>query len=263
MKKIENILSKKQKLGSPVHDEIAKIVNQGAESAVDHKNKEVHELVDKYVRPQNCEFLEVPKVNQVLWNSKHPNVSKMLTDPCKELRVNEDEKISPNYLFGDRENLERMKEIDDSTKLDNKMKVKSAWNRDKAHVHEVEDANFRHDDFNKIENGNWEYVKETTTRPKIPQIRQWRFQREKWIQKQFFSQKGPDTTRSEETFQQEREGESGPLERYKHSYSNVSTFINLNCLQNTTDNYVAGKIAYYSETWKTITSDRNLLNIVC
>ncbi|CAC5374960.1 unnamed protein product [Mytilus coruscus] len=45
MKRVENILSKKPKLGSPVHEEIAKIVNQGAESAVDHKNKEVQELV--------------------------------------------------------------------------------------------------------------------------------------------------------------------------------------------------------------------------
>ncbi|VDI11603.1 Hypothetical predicted protein [Mytilus galloprovincialis] len=49
------------------------------------------------------------------------------------------------------------------------------------------------------------------------------------------------------------------------SNSNVSTctLLNLNCLHNTTDNFVAGKISQYSETWKTITSDRNLLNIVC
>ncbi|XP_071127737.1 uncharacterized protein [Mytilus edulis] len=49
------------------------------------------------------------------------------------------------------------------------------------------------------------------------------------------------------------------------SNSNVSTctLLILNCLHNTTDNFVAGKISQYSETWKTITSDRNLLNIVC
>lgn len=41
-KKVEKILSKKPKLGSPVHEEIANIVNQGPESAVDHKNKEFH-----------------------------------------------------------------------------------------------------------------------------------------------------------------------------------------------------------------------------
>ncbi|VDI11604.1 Hypothetical predicted protein [Mytilus galloprovincialis] len=84
MKKVENILSKKPRLGSPVHDEIAKIVNQGAESAVDHKNKEVQELVDKFVRPENCEFLEVPKVNKVLWSSKE--TSKRLKDNDRSLQ---------------------------------------------------------------------------------------------------------------------------------------------------------------------------------
>ncbi|CAC5385878.1 unnamed protein product [Mytilus coruscus] len=223
MKKVENILSKRPKLGSPVHEEIAKIVNQGAESAVDHKNNEVHELVDKFVRPENCEFLEVPKVNKVLWSSKE--TSKRLKDNDRSLQrtqgylvkgmipvvqlmekslkssseeseetfelsldslnlllyaqrdlssqrrklltpaldkkylalshVHEDEKISPNYLFGDRENLEQqMKEIDDSTKLGNKMKVKSAWNRDKAHVPEVKDTYSRHDNF-KSDNGSF------------------------------------------------------------------------------------------------------------
>ncbi|XP_063446533.1 uncharacterized protein LOC134726067 [Mytilus trossulus] len=220
MKKVENILSKKPRLGSPVHDEIAKIVNQGAESAVDHKNKEVQELVDKFVRPENCEFLEVPKVNKVLWSSKE--TSKRLKDNDRSLQrtqgylvkgmipvvqlmekslkssseeseetfelsldslnlllyahrdlssqrrklltpaldkkylalSHEDEKISPNYLFGDRENLEqRMKEIDDSTKLGNKMKVKSTWNRDKAHVPEVKDTYSRNDNF-KSDNAN-------------------------------------------------------------------------------------------------------------
>ncbi|XP_071143959.1 cilia- and flagella-associated protein 184-like [Mytilus edulis] len=220
MKKVENILSKKPRLGSPVHDEIAKIVNQGAESAVDHKNKEVQELVDKFVRPENCEFLEVPKVNKVLWSSKE--TSKRLKDNDRSLQrtqgylvkgmipvvqlmekslkssseeseetfelsldslnlllyahrdlssqrrklltpaldkkylalSHEDEKISPNYLFGDRENLEqRMKEIDDSTKLGNKMKVKSTWNKDKAHVPEVKDTYSRNDNF-KSDNAN-------------------------------------------------------------------------------------------------------------
>ncbi|CAC5419839.1 unnamed protein product [Mytilus coruscus] len=85
----------------------------------------------------------------------------------------------------------------------------------------------------------------------------------KYLALSHLSQKGPDTTRTEETLQQERKGESGPLEMDTHSNSNVSTLLNLNCLHNTTDNFVAGKIAQYSETWKTITSDRNLLNIVC
>ncbi|CAC5424294.1 unnamed protein product [Mytilus coruscus] len=122
-------------------------------------------------------------------------------------------KISPKYLFKDKENLEpRIKEIDDSTKLGDKMKVKSSWNRDKVLI---------------------------------------------------LGKKGPDTPTPEKNFQQEREGGSGPLERNKHSHYSVSTFINLNDLQNTTDIFVAGKISYYSETWKTITSDRNLLNVVC
>ncbi|CAC5379285.1 unnamed protein product [Mytilus coruscus] len=202
MKKVENFLSKKQKLGLPVHEEIANIVNQGAESAVDHKNKEVHELVHKCVRPENCEFLEVPKVNKALWSSKetskrlkdndrslqrtqglseeseetfelsldslnlllyaHRDLSslkrKLLTPALDKIYLalsHEDEKISPNYLFGDRENLEqRMKETDDSKKLGNKMKVKSAWNRDKAHVHEVKETYSRHDNF-KSDNGSF------------------------------------------------------------------------------------------------------------
>ncbi|CAG2198200.1 unnamed protein product [Mytilus edulis] len=195
-------------------------VTTRAESAVDHKNKEVQELVDKFVRPENCEFLEVPKVNKVLWSSKE--TSKRLKDNDRSLQrtqgylvkgmipvvqlmekslkssseeseetfelsldslnlllyahrdlssqrrklltpaldkkylalSHEDEKISPNYLFGDRENLEqRMKEIDDSTKLGNKMKVKSTWNRDKAHVPEVKDTYSRNDNF-KSDNAN-------------------------------------------------------------------------------------------------------------
>ncbi|XP_076083829.1 uncharacterized protein LOC143054695 [Mytilus galloprovincialis] len=70
IKRVESVLSKKPKLGPSVHEEIAKIVNQGSESTVDHRSKEVQELLEKYVRPENCDYLEVPKVNKVLWTSK-------------------------------------------------------------------------------------------------------------------------------------------------------------------------------------------------
>ena len=39
--------------------------------------------------------------------------------------------------------------------------------------------------------------------------------------------------------------------------------VTLNCLKNNVDNFVAGKISNSLQVWKTITSDRNLLNIVC
>ncbi|CAC5414010.1 unnamed protein product [Mytilus coruscus] len=64
------IVAKKPKLGPSVQDEIANIVNQGSESTVDHRSKEVQELLEKYVRPENCDYLEGPKVNKVLWTLK-------------------------------------------------------------------------------------------------------------------------------------------------------------------------------------------------
>ncbi|CAC5379686.1 unnamed protein product [Mytilus coruscus] len=70
IKRVESVLSKKPKLGLYVHSEIAYIVNQGSESTVDHRSKEVQELLEKYVRPENCDYLEVPKVNKVPWTSK-------------------------------------------------------------------------------------------------------------------------------------------------------------------------------------------------
>lgn len=83
LKKVESIFSKQKKLGPSVHAEIAKIVNSGAES-VDHKSKDVQELFDKYDRPENCEFLEVPKVNKVLWTSK--DIGKSLKDSDRGLQ---------------------------------------------------------------------------------------------------------------------------------------------------------------------------------
>ena len=84
LKKVESIFTKQKKLGPAVHTEIAKIVNSGAESSVDHKSKEVQELFDKYDRPENCEFLEVPKVNKVLWTSK--DIGKTLKDGDRGLQ---------------------------------------------------------------------------------------------------------------------------------------------------------------------------------
>ena len=211
MKIVEKLLTKQQQFGLAVHQEIAKIVNQGSEATMDHKSKEVQELLDKYVRPENCEFLEVPKVNKVLWTSKdtakhlkdtdralqrtqtylvkgmvpvvqlmdkslnstseesevvfeksldslnlllyaHRDLSnqrrKQLTPALNRKYVelgHEGEKISPNFLFGEQEHLEkRMKEIDDGVKLGKKMKGKIIKERihDKESNREDIDGNF-------------------------------------------------------------------------------------------------------------------------
>ena len=40
------------------------------ESCVDHKSEAVQDLLKKYVRPGNCEYLDIPKVNKTVWTSK-------------------------------------------------------------------------------------------------------------------------------------------------------------------------------------------------
>ncbi|CAC5380646.1 unnamed protein product [Mytilus coruscus] len=198
IKRVESVLSKKPKLGPSVHEEIAKIVNQGSKSTVAHRSKEVQELLEKYVRPENCDYLEVPKVNKVLWTSKetdkrlkdsdrnfqrmqeylvngmiplvllmdkslksstdeseenfeladslnmllyaHSDLSsqrKRLLTPALDKKYyvlsNEGEKISSKYLFGEQEDLEkRMKEIDDSVKLGNKIGSVKGFGKDKT-----------------------------------------------------------------------------------------------------------------------------------
>ncbi|CAC5415944.1 unnamed protein product [Mytilus coruscus] len=158
MKKVENILSKKQKLGLAVHEEIAKIIptkNSGVSSKRDDTFVQLMEKSLKSLSEESEETFELSLDSLNLLLYAHRDLSsqrrKLLTPALdkKYLALSqEDEKILPNYLFGNRENLEQwMKEIDDSTKLGNKMKVKSAWNRDKAHVPEVKDTYSRHDNF--------------------------------------------------------------------------------------------------------------------
>ena len=84
LKKVEKALLKQPKLEPPVDDAIASIVNQGSEATVDHRSKEVVELLEKYNRPENCEYLEVPKVNKVLWTSKE--IDKRLKDTDKNFQ---------------------------------------------------------------------------------------------------------------------------------------------------------------------------------
>ena len=44
-------------------------VNQRLKSCVD-KSEAVQDLIKKYVRPGNCEYLDIPKVNKTVWTSK-------------------------------------------------------------------------------------------------------------------------------------------------------------------------------------------------
>ena len=60
----------KDKLFAPdVHEFVSTTVNQRLESCVD-KSEAVQDLVKKYVRPGNCEYLDIPKVNKTVWTSK-------------------------------------------------------------------------------------------------------------------------------------------------------------------------------------------------
>ncbi|CAC5377413.1 unnamed protein product [Mytilus coruscus] len=89
-----------------LHEEIAKIVNQGSESTVDHRKKEVQELLENI---QTCLASEKRLLTPAL-------------DKKYYVLSNEGEKILSKYLFGEQEDLEkRMKEIDDSVKLGNKI----------------------------------------------------------------------------------------------------------------------------------------------
>ena len=61
----------KDKLFAPdVHELVSTTVNQRLESCIDHKSEAVQDLLKKYTRPGNCEYLDIPKVNKTVWTSK-------------------------------------------------------------------------------------------------------------------------------------------------------------------------------------------------
>lgn len=84
LKAVESTFIKQEECGPSVHDVIASTVNNGLSSIVDHKAPEVQELVEKYKRPENCEYLQVPRVNKIIWSNKQ--VKKELKAGDKQLQ---------------------------------------------------------------------------------------------------------------------------------------------------------------------------------
>lgn len=70
LKSRTDLFVKEETYGPPVSEEIAKIVNKGFSTQVEHKSEHVKTLRTKYTRSENCEFLTVPKFEKSLWTSK-------------------------------------------------------------------------------------------------------------------------------------------------------------------------------------------------
>lgn len=81
LKQINSKLRKSEELAEPVHEVVAQTVNQALSVAVDHKGATTMDLCDRYKRPNNCEYLQVPKVNKILW--KNRQTKKQLKDSDK------------------------------------------------------------------------------------------------------------------------------------------------------------------------------------
>ena len=81
LKKLNRSFVKERKFSDSVHEVVASTVNQGLEASVDHKAEHVQTLLNKYDRPSNCTFLEVPKVNKSVWVAK--NTSKDIRDSVR------------------------------------------------------------------------------------------------------------------------------------------------------------------------------------
>ena len=71
LKGLESKFKKEQNYAANVHDVVASTVNEGIEAVVDHKSDIVINMLKKHVRPGNCQYLDVPKVNKAVWASKH------------------------------------------------------------------------------------------------------------------------------------------------------------------------------------------------
>ena len=68
-KLLDNIseeFSTKEKLGTPVSEKLAKIVNFLFTSGMEEEK--LKKLNKKYKRPENCPQLSAPKVNSEVWN---------------------------------------------------------------------------------------------------------------------------------------------------------------------------------------------------
>lgn len=193
LKNLESNFKKEKKYAEKVHEVVASTVNEGIEAIVEHKSDTVQNLMKKYERPENCKFLEVPKVNKAVWTSKQTSKELKESDRLMQRTQNyltkgliplvklmdktlkseseeseelfdlamdsfnllafshrdisnqrrsllapaidgkykqlcgESAPISSTHLFGDEENLEkRVKEIDESRKIGNKINLYNA-----------------------------------------------------------------------------------------------------------------------------------------
>ena len=61
--------------GPPVENDLAETVNQGLQAQIDHRGDEIQKLLKQYERPENCSFLDVPKVEKSLWISNKTDKS--------------------------------------------------------------------------------------------------------------------------------------------------------------------------------------------
>ncbi|CAG2220300.1 unnamed protein product [Mytilus edulis] len=288
IKRVESVLSKKPKLWPSIHEEIAKIVNQGSESTVDHRSKEVQELLEKYVRPENCDYLEVPKVNKVLWTSKETDkrlkdsdrnfqrtqgylvngmiplvllMDKSLKSSTEESEENFELALdSLNMLLYAHRDMSSQRKRLLTPALDKKYYVLSNEGEkisSKYLFGEQEDLEKRMkeiDDSVKLGKKigyTKGFGKDKTREP----------EKSNRDNNKSNGQTGPDQPRGKE--KQERQGKSGPQETLV-TKDNVSTFMvnELHHLKNLPANFVAGKISNCLPVWKNITSDINLLSIV-
>ena len=89
LKGLESKFKKEQNYAENVHDVvastvIASTVNEGIEAVVDHKSDIVINMMKKHVRPGNCQYLDVPKVNKAVWASKHTRKPLREADKLKQ-----------------------------------------------------------------------------------------------------------------------------------------------------------------------------------
>ena len=73
LKAVESQFTPQELFGPSVHEAIAATVNKGLSEPVDHKSSSVQDLLSKYNRAENCSFLDVPKVNKLLWSNRQTN----------------------------------------------------------------------------------------------------------------------------------------------------------------------------------------------
>lgn len=72
-----------EQYGEKVHSTLSAVVNSGIKAPVDRKLAK--QLCEKQLRPENCEFLRVPRVNKELW--VHSNLQKKTKENDRKYQV--------------------------------------------------------------------------------------------------------------------------------------------------------------------------------